>query len=192
MGVVWEAVLEGPEGFRRPVALKLLSRLRFASDRERTRFEDEARIACRLDHPGIVPVLDIGEVDGQPYYTMALVEGGNLEQRLDRAVQFAQAHPGALEVFADGRHDADDIAAGRIEAPTDGAELSKELISIIDQAESYSEAILREAEFALERLTGHRFGRKPDRWKAWLATAKAPFHPRVKEFNRKENRREAV
>ncbi len=56
----------------------------------------------------------------------------------------------------------------------------------------YSEAFLREVEFALERLTGHRFGRKPDRWRKWKAKAATPFHPRVKGFDRKKNRRDAV
>jgi HEAT repeat protein len=65
------------------------------------------------------------------------------------------------------------------------------LVKLIDQ-EDFSEAMLREAEFALERLTGHRFGRKPDRWKAWMETTDDPFDPRVKEFNRQENRRAAV
>lgn len=55
----------------------------------------------------------------------------------------------------------------------------------------FSEAMEREAEFALERLTGHRFGRKPDRWTHWMSTARHPFHPRVSEFDRKKNRREA-
>ena len=58
--------------------------------------------------------------------------------------------------------------------------------------DGYSEEFMREVEFALERLTGHRFGRKPDRWAAWLAKAENPLYPRVKEFNRQENRRDAT
>jgi len=56
----------------------------------------------------------------------------------------------------------------------------------------YSEEILREAEFALERLTAHRFGRKPARWKAWRETSTEVFHPRVREFDRKKNRENAT
>lgn len=56
----------------------------------------------------------------------------------------------------------------------------------------YSEAFLREVEFALERLTGHRFGRKPDRWEAWVEKADNPLYPRVKEFDRQANRRAAT
>jgi serine/threonine protein kinase len=42
------------------------------------RFKLEARSAAALDHPGIVPLFDQGEVEGQPYYTMAFVEGDSL------------------------------------------------------------------------------------------------------------------
>ncbi len=59
-------------------------------------------------------------------------------------------------------------------------------------SEDYSKEVLREVEFSLERLTGHRFGRKPDRWAAWKAKTTKPYDPRVKEFDRQENRREAV
>lgn len=55
----------------------------------------------------------------------------------------------------------------------------------------FNEPMMREAEFALERLTGHRFGRMPERWRKWLATADKPFYPGVETFDRQQNR-EAV
>ncbi len=57
---------------------------------------------------------------------------------------------------------------------------------------AYDEAAKREAEFALERLTGHRFGRKKDVWHKWIAKAEHPFYPRASKFNRQENRRQAL
>ena len=66
------------------------------------------------------------------------------------------------------------------------------LVNMFKDQENYSEEILRETEFALERLTAHRFGRKPARWAAWKEKTEKPFHPRVKEFNRKKNRRDAT
>lgn len=66
------------------------------------------------------------------------------------------------------------------------------LVGMFKDQDKYSSVILRQAEYALERLTAHRFGRKPARWAAWRATSKQPFHPRVKEFDRKKNRREAI
>ena len=65
------------------------------------------------------------------------------------------------------------------------------LVALLGDRE-YSEEMLREGEFALERMTGHRFGRKPDRWALWKAKAQTPYHPRVKEFDRQQNRRDAV
>ena len=58
--------------------------------------------------------------------------------------------------------------------------------------DAYDEAAQREAELAMERLTGHRFGRKRDRWTKWLETAQDPFFPRASKFDRKANRREAI
>ena len=55
----------------------------------------------------------------------------------------------------------------------------------------HNEQMLSEAEFALERLTAHRFGRKPDRWKKWIETAENPLFPSVEKFDRSKNR-EAV
>jgi tetratricopeptide (TPR) repeat protein len=80
MGIVWKAKLIGSE---RVVALKQLVASEFASAAAIARFRVEARAAAALDHPGIVPVYDIGEVGQCPYYTMPVVEGGNLRTRLD-------------------------------------------------------------------------------------------------------------
>lgn len=66
------------------------------------------------------------------------------------------------------------------------------LIEIVSSAQPYSEDILREAEFALERLTGHRFGRVASVWNEWIALRSTPFRPRIKGFDRAANRREAI
>src|SRR3982074_2567826 len=47
------------------------------------RFEREIRIAARLQHPNIVPVLSAGESEGLPYYTMPFVRGESLRAGLD-------------------------------------------------------------------------------------------------------------
>ena len=66
----------------RPVALKLLSP-RFAGDAERLRrFHAEVRAASSLNHPHILVVHDLGEVDGRPFMITELVEGQTLRQRL--------------------------------------------------------------------------------------------------------------
>src|SRR5262249_33534732 len=48
------------------------------------RFKREILVAAKLQHPHIVPVLSAGELDGLPYYTMPLVEGESLRERMGR------------------------------------------------------------------------------------------------------------
>jgi serine/threonine protein kinase len=68
----------------REVAIKLLAD-NFAGDEEiRTRFSREARLAARLDHPNVVQVFDVGEDDDRPFIVMEHVEGGTLEDRVNR------------------------------------------------------------------------------------------------------------
>jgi serine/threonine protein kinase/Tol biopolymer transport system component len=71
MGEVWRAV---DERLGRDVAIKLLARGRASPDRA-LRMLREAQAASALNHPGIVTVHDIGEIHGQPYLVMELVEG---------------------------------------------------------------------------------------------------------------------
>ena len=79
MGVVYEA-----EDLRlkRTVALKLIRSAAFARAQDLARFRVEAETVARLDHPNIVPVHEVGEGDGQPFFTMKLLPGGSLAERL--------------------------------------------------------------------------------------------------------------
>ncbi len=66
----------------RPAAVKLILTGPLASAVERQRFLGEIEAAAALNHPGIVPVLDAGEEDGQLYFAMPLVDGTSLAERL--------------------------------------------------------------------------------------------------------------
>jgi hypothetical protein len=86
MGVVYRARQLQPE---RLVALKVIRTDRLedlpAGERRRwiDRFRREAQLVATLDQPGhIVTLYEVGEHQGQPYFTMRLVEGGSLGQRL--------------------------------------------------------------------------------------------------------------
>ena len=68
----------------REVALKLVKSDLAHDAVFRKRFEREASIAQRLDHPHVVPVLDVGEHDGTPYLAQRLIGGGSLDDRLER------------------------------------------------------------------------------------------------------------
>src|SRR5438093_1066101 len=69
----------------RDVAVKLLPPA-FSADADRLRrFEQEARAAAALNHPGILAVYDIGTESGAPYIVSELLEGETLRDRLTRA-----------------------------------------------------------------------------------------------------------
>jgi serine/threonine-protein kinase len=82
MGVVYRA-WEADTG--RTFALKMIRDSRLASPADVDRFRADYRIAAHLDHANIVPICEVGEQDGQPYFTMPLVEGGSLAARLAEA-----------------------------------------------------------------------------------------------------------
>ena len=64
--------------FNRDVAIKVLPREMLHDPQFRARFEREIKMAAGLEHPSIVPVYDVGEDDGQPYFVMRLMTGGSL------------------------------------------------------------------------------------------------------------------
>jgi len=73
--------------FEREVAVKVLpSELLHADPQFRLRFEREAKIIAQLEHTAIVPVYDVGESDGQPYFVMRYMSGGSLSDLIKAGV----------------------------------------------------------------------------------------------------------
>jgi eukaryotic-like serine/threonine-protein kinase len=88
------------------VALKMIRTAALASPQERYRFRVEAEAAARLRHLNVVPIYEIGEYAGRPYFAMELVEGGSLDKHL----------------------------AGRPQSPTQAAELLRTLALAVQHA----------------------------------------------------------
>lgn len=66
------------------VAIKMMHPQLMADDSFHTRFEREARVVAKLDHPNIVPIYDYDEYEKQPYLVMKYVEGQTLKGVLRR------------------------------------------------------------------------------------------------------------
>jgi len=90
MGIVFRAL---EIALDREVALKVLALDPILSPDAYSRFEREAKLAARLDHPNVVPIFAVGQRNTVAYYTMRLVRGGTLEEMLEghRSLDFLHA-----------------------------------------------------------------------------------------------------
>src|SRR5215469_13798521 len=101
MGVIYRA---RQRSLPRLVALKMIRPDRLASPADVLRFRSEAEAAASLDHPNIAPIYEVGEHEGEHYFSMKLIEGGSLAQQLPRLSADLQAGVGLLATVARAVH----------------------------------------------------------------------------------------
>lgn len=96
MGIVFRA---REVALDREVALKVLALDPILAPDAYQRFEREAKLAARLDHPHIVPIFAVGHRSNVAYYTMRLVRGGSVEEMLAGGKQLSLEH--AIKLLRD-------------------------------------------------------------------------------------------
>jgi eukaryotic-like serine/threonine-protein kinase len=101
MGVVYKA---WHQRLSRAVALKMLLAGPYARPQELERFLREAEAVAGVRHANIVQVYDVGDLDGRPYFTMELVEGGSLARKLAGTPQPAKEAAALVATIAEATH----------------------------------------------------------------------------------------
>jgi eukaryotic-like serine/threonine-protein kinase len=101
MAEVYLVLSEGPGGFNKLQVLKLMRS--DLTDQERPdflqMFQDEARLAARLNHPNIVQSHEVGAEDGQPFIVMEFLDGQPLNRVQQRARHLGGGFPLEMELF---------------------------------------------------------------------------------------------
>lgn len=80
MGIVYRARRKADN---EQVAVKVLLKGEYATRIDRMRFEAEAEAAAAINHPNVIPIYEVGEADGRPFFCMKWIKGKTLAQELN-------------------------------------------------------------------------------------------------------------
>ena len=86
----------------REVAIKVLPREMLHDPQFRSRFEREIKMVAALEHPSIVPIYDVWDEDGQPYFVMRYMTGGSLSDGIEKGKFSVQDTARIIEKIARG------------------------------------------------------------------------------------------
>jgi serine/threonine protein kinase len=103
MAEIYRAQRTGPHSFRKTVVLKRILPALARNEDFRRLFIEEAKTVALLDHPHIVPVHELGEINGDLYMTMEYVNGFDLKTMLRRAHEKGLKLPLDLAVYIASR-----------------------------------------------------------------------------------------
>ncbi len=98
MGIVYKA---RQISLNRLVALKMIRNAEFANEDQVRRFQNEAEAVATLDHPGIVPIYEVGTHEDMRYFSMKLVEGQGLDKALEDLAKDPRAAARVVSEVAD-------------------------------------------------------------------------------------------
>jgi formylglycine-generating enzyme required for sulfatase activity len=101
MGVVYRA---RQLGANRLVALKMIRAVEHASPTDRLRFQIETEAVARLQHPHIVQLHEVGEVRGQPFFSLEFCDGGTLTEQLKKQRPTPRESARLIETLARAMH----------------------------------------------------------------------------------------
>jgi serine/threonine protein kinase len=88
----------------RLVALKMIRAVEHASPVDRLRFQIETEAVAHLQHPHIVQLYEVGEVRGQPYFSLEFCDGGRLSDQLKKQRPSPREAAALIETLARALH----------------------------------------------------------------------------------------